>query len=577
MAVCMSMAAIPAQKRIKRHIRLENGTTVLAELRGDEFGSCWQTRDGRIFTIVPGNDIYKEVSAENLASKANQKRIAASKARAKRTACKVGTRSVSAGEHQPYIGKKKGLIILTQYSDLKFLPDHDAVFYKDFANKEGFTTQYGHNGSVRDYFMAQSNGRFELDFDVVGPVTLPKEYAYYGAHTEDGANDAHPGEMIATACELANEQFDINFADYDWDNDGEVEQVYILFAGRTEASGGNENTIWAHEWNLVETIGAPITLDGVKVNTYACGCELAVTYTYDEENDTYIVTERPDGIATVCHEFAHCLGFPDMYDILYSGLYGMGSWDLMCMGCYNGDPSGTCPPNYTAWERMYAGWLEPMVLDKPTTVKGMKPSSQYGQTFIIYNDNNKNEYYLLENRQPDDFYDSALPGSGLMITHVDYDPTIWKYNIVNTKLDKDNNLGEEYKLLENDHERCTLFRAGNPEDIDYEYTDLYPSNGNNQLTDTSTPAAKLYNVNKAGTLLMGKSITNITQNADGTIDFDFMGGSDTNVVTAVNGVNVMPTMQQDGYYNIEGIYAGKDFNTLEKGVYMSNGKKIIKK
>ncbi len=112
---------------------------------------------------------------------------------------------------------------------------------------------------------------------------------------------------------------------------------------------------------------------------------------------------------------------------------------------------------------MYAGWLEPMVLDKPTTVKGMKPSSQYGQTFIIYNDNNKNEYYLLET-------DSRMISMilhrqevGLMITHVDYDPTRWKYNIVNTKLDKDNNLGEEYKLLENDHERCTLFRAGNPE------------------------------------------------------------------------------------------------------------------
>ena len=125
--------------------------------------------------------------------------------------------------------------------------------------------------------------------------------------------------------------------------------------------------------------------------------------------------KRVDGIGTICHEFSHCLGLPDMYDT-QGNQYGMGTYDLMDQGSYNGDSFQ--PPYYSAYEKWYCGWATPTELSEATTVKDMKPVAEGGQTFVIYNDNHKDEYYLLENRQQQG-WDGSLYGKGLMITHVD--------------------------------------------------------------------------------------------------------------------------------------------------------------
>lgn len=575
MAVGITAIAIPAQKGAKRPIKLADGTTVLAELKGDEFRSYWQTDDGKCFIMNSDNHLFDEVNIKYFSPNSEQNRIVANKKRISRIRKAQIAKTTIGGEHQPYIGKKKGLIILAEFKNKKFKSNHNNAYYNDLANKEGFSTAYGHVGSVRDYFFDQSNGQFELDFDVVGPVSLPNNYAYYGAHTKDGSNDSKPGTMVAQACKLAYEKFGVNYADYDWDEDGEVEQVYVLYAGQGEAAGGDEDTVWPHEFNLqYSDWGAKLVFDNIKIDTYACGSEQSVTVIYNHFTGGYSLKEFPDGIGTLCHEFSHCLGIPDMYDTNYGGNYGMGSWDIMCQGSYNGDGRGYRPANYTAYEKMYAGWLEPVVLDKPTTVKGVKPSNLYGQTFAIYNEANKNEYYLLENRQQEGNWDYALPGSGLMITHVDYDANIWEINSVNTNINYSDIYGESYKKYDNDHQRCTIFHADNS--VADESKDLYPSNGNNALTDISTPAANIYTAKEDGSLLMGKSITNITQNADGTIDFDFMGGSTENIITSINMGKTDLQDHNNRIYTIDGRYVERDLRQLPKGVYIKDGKKIIK-
>lgn len=574
-AVGLTVFAVPAKKGFKRPITLSDGTTVLAELKGDEFKSYWQADNGKCFAMNPDSHAFDEINLRHFLTNSEQKRVVANKARASRMKKVKMAKTTIGGDHQPYIGKKKGLIILAEFKNKKFKTNHNNAYYNDLANKEGFSTAYGHVGSVRDYFLDQSNGQFELDFDVVGPVSLPNNYAYYGAHTKDGDNDSKPGTMVAQACKLAYEKFGVNYADYDWDGDGEVEQVYVLYAGQGEAAGGDEDTVWPHEYNLeYSDWGSKLVFDNTKVNTYACGSEQSVTIIYNHFTGSYTVKEFPDGIGTLCHEFSHCLGIPDMYDTNYGGNYGMGSWDIMDQGSYNGDGRGYRPANYTAYEKMYAGWLEPIVLDKPTTVKGVKPSSLYGQTFAIYNEVNKNEYYLLENRQQDGRWDYALQGSGLMVTHVDYDGNIWEINAVNTNVNYSSVYGEEYKKYDNDHQRCTIFHADNT--TANESTDLYPSNGNNALTDTSTPAASIYNAKADGSLLMGKGITNITQNADGTIDFDFMGGSNENIISAINLTKTNVQKRNNRIYTIDGRLAGSDLRTMAKGVYIQDGKKIVK-
>ena len=440
--------------------------------------------------------------------------------------------------------------------------------YNRIANETGYANSLGFVGSVKDYFLAQSNGQFELDFDVVGPYTLNHEYAYYGAPSGN-SHDVRPCDMVYDACRLADP--DVNFADYDWDGDGYVEQVYVLFAGLGQAAGGDENTIWPHEYKLQEgNNGSYVSKDNnVVVNTYACGPELTLQYT------PVAYRERVDGIGTLCHEFSHCLGYPDLYDTGNGGNFGMGEFDLMDAGSYNGE--SFCPPNYSAYEKWFAGWITPTVLDKPASVKGMQAQDvKYGQAFVVYNDNNKNEYYLIENRQQNvGIWDKQLPASGMMITHVDYDENIWEWNNVNTFVNYSNQYGPEHAYLDNDHQRLTIFHADNEEGASTKSQagDLYPFNGNNSLTDTSSPAATIYQ----GGTTMGKPITNITQNEDGSIDFDFMGGSNDNIISGIHFVenDEMSSFGQ-GVYSLDGRYMGTSANGLDKGIYIVNGKKIVK-
>lgn len=188
-----------------------------------------------------------------------------------------------------------------------------------------------------------------------------------------------------------------------------MEEVFILYAGHGENDTRNSNLIWPHMSQLAGYTDGTLTLDGVTINTYACTSEL--------QADGSLA-----GIGTFCHEFSHCMGFPDMYDTTDGGNnYGMGSWDLMDYGSYNDDTY--TPAGYTGYEKMVCGWTTPVELDSDTTITDMQPLADMGQTYIIYNKGNANEYYILENRQLTG-YDAALPGAGLLIEHIDYDPDI---------------------------------------------------------------------------------------------------------------------------------------------------------
>lgn len=402
-------------------------------------------------------------------------------------------------------GDKKGIIILVNFTDKSF-----AASQSDFYNLAN-TVNYNsgnYKGSMYDYFYAQSEGQFRLTFDVVGPYTLSHNCAYYGGNDSSG-DDLRPGNMVKEAVQLANA--DVNFANYDWDNDGYVDQVYVVYAGKGEADGGDDDTIWPHEWELSSATGSYITLDGKKINTYACG---------GEQNGG---TGATAGIGTMCHEFSHCLGYPDFYDTDYSGGQGMFEWDLMDSGSYNDD--GYRPAGYTSYERWVAGWKEPVELKTTQNIADMAPLQNTGSnTYIIYNNGNSDEYFLLENRQKVG-WDAALPGAGLLILHVDYSSSAWENNQPND---------------DPSHQRMTWI----PADNQYQYTiyqetkyyteagaknDPFPYGNVNAFNKNTTPAAKFYNKNSDNTYYLDSSVENITQNSNGTISFNFVGIS--NVAT----------------------------------------------
>lgn len=565
--------AVPA-KKLQKVITLANGTQVSVELRGDEYLSWWEGTDGTAYrTTATDENVFEAFDLEAQKPAAAARRARTEQGRVARLArVKNSLKGADdkmrglGGDHITYKGVKKGLVVLVDFKNKKFADGHDLEYYKNVINGKDFTNEEeGYVGSVRDYFLAQSNGQFELDFDVVGPVTMSNKYGYYGGDSEY-QKDEKVYEMIKEASDAIQDQ--VNLKDYDWDGDGEADQVFFLYAGLGQASSNNASTIWPHESELRYWPCGVLSYPTGKINTYACANELQPE---TQGSSRYISA----GIGTICHEFSHCLGFADMYDTSGGGGYGMSVFDVMDQGSYNGN--GFVPCNYTAFERIYAGWVEPIELIDPATVKDMKSVSDYGRPFIMYNYKNTNEYFLMENRQNTGWDEGLYGSNGLLITHVNYVPSRWANNSVNASTQK--------------IQCCTVVNADGSREISNTLSlqgDLYPyeSKGvtmNNEFTDDSEPASKLYNKNTDNSYALGIPITQIKR-SKGSISFLVCGGDDKNVidntfkgvVDGINGVTVVKKTVDNRIYSIDGRYLGTDASALGKGIYVVGGKKIVK-
>ena len=494
LCLALSVWAVPAKRGVWCSLSLVDGTEVKAQLVGDEFLHYYVSEDGTKYVQDESTGLYRKMTDEVTARRRSAVRRAQAQGRQKRMLRK-------AQANNAFQGTKKGLIILAQFTDSKFKSGHDLALYERIANDENYSDN-NFRGSIKDYFKAQSHGLFELDFDVAGICQLQHTYAYYGKNSND--NDVRAGQMVAEACLWAHEH-GTDFSKYDWDGDGEVDQVFVLYAGHGEASYDKDpDTIWPHMHYLsASDYGKALSLDGVTVDTYACSSEL--------NGDGNL-----DGIGTFCHEFSHCMGFRDLYDTSYAGWFGMGDFDLMCSGSYNGDSK--CPAGYSAYEKAECGWLtlkDMTNIEQETSIVGVQPMSADGDAYIIKNKGHEDEYYILENRQKTG-WDSYLPASGLMITHVDYDADIWDWNMPNTSGKYEDANGN---TKTNDHQRLTIFRAGKSTAEYGDASDLYPYGSNNSLTKTSSPASTLYNTNSDGSKCMHVAITDIAIAADGTASF----------------------------------------------------------
>ena len=475
--------AVPAYPYKKTYIQ-PDGTKLTLTLRGDENFSFYTTDDGQPYVRQP-NGLFVKTDAkaiENIWSTRLQER---NRQRVKAHQMYKGPQKATT------TGKRRGLVLLVNFKDEKFKIDNPKATYQKFFSQRGYN-DYGMTGSVSDYFYDQSYGQFDIDFDIIGPLELDKEMSYYGAPSGD-RNDSKPADMIYEACVKANDQ--VNFADYDWLGQGRLESVFVLYAGYGQNYGADPNTIWPHEWKISHGKGQALQLDGIIIDTYACSCELAGTPDF-----TAAYGLQLDGIGAACHEFSHCLGIPDFYDTNNAGgIYGTGRWDVMCSGSYNNN--SRTPAGYTSYERMFAGWLTPTELNTMTRIEGMKALASDPEAYILYNDANKNEYYLLENRQPTK-WDAALPGHGMLVLHVDYDQEAWKNNDVNASSSR---------------QRMVIIPADGR--LIDSSTSAFPGpKGITELTNYTSPAATLYNNNTDGTKFMSKPIDNIKE-VNGLISF----------------------------------------------------------
>ena len=382
-----------------------------------------------------------------------------------------------------YVGDLHQLVVMVAYADKDFKEDETATLelWNNIFNTEGYA-EGSFQGSIRDYFCAQSYNLFCPVFDLVY-VKVSGNAKKYASDASSDENSQYLVQDIMEQLEMRN----INWSLYDWNGDGFINQLLIVYAGKGQNAGGGSDTIWPHQWWMSEHQNGPEIgdyCDPIPVtdgeNQYLVDCYCCVQ---EEVNTSNVKTS----FGTICHEYSHCFGFPDFYRGSVKYVY---EWELMDSGNYNG--KGFCPANYSAHERWLMGWLTPTELDYNRTITNMPALTDEGVAYLIRNEGYENEYYMIENRQQDG-WDIALPGSGLVIFHIDFDPSIWT-SVSDTP--------NSSKI-----QRYTIFNANNSTSLISNWA--YPYLTNDSLTNRSTPAATLNNENTDGTKLMNKSVRDI--------------------------------------------------------------------
>ena len=373
-----------------------DGKRIVLQRHGDEFGHWMTNASGKVVRLE-ADGFYREVSDETVATIQRNAAVRRSEARQARSA-KANARSVT--------GQRHFLVILVEFSDLGYTTCEDPnSSFNALLNEVGYSVNGG-TGSAHDYFLENSNGRFEPIFDVFGPVVLPKSKSYYGSNDYSG-NDKHPEEALIDGCMLLDDEID--FTQYDGDGDGEVDMVLMYYAGYGEADSYDSNSIWPHEWSL-DSAGQSLKLDGVKINTYACT---------NEKIGQGWNKDKMCGIGTACHEFGHALGLPDLYDTNYEsngyagGLY---SYSVMCSGAYNNE--GRTPPYYCFEERKFLGWVTDADYQEfgDTGVYSISPINTE-MAYRTFTDMD-GEYFIYENRTKTG-WDLYIPEEGMIVYHVD--------------------------------------------------------------------------------------------------------------------------------------------------------------
>ncbi|MCL1867566.1 MAG: M6 family metalloprotease domain-containing protein, partial [Paludibacter sp.] len=386
-----------------------------------------------------------------------------------------------------------------------------------------------------------------------GPYDLSQNMAYYGANVGDiPGNDIRADEMVREACVLAYNSGEVDFTQYDSDNNRVVDQVFIYYAGNNEAESGGANTIWPHRYTVNFSVGS------MRIRDYACASEL--------RSATGSTPEWMCGIGTFSHEFGHILGLPDIYDVTNSSnpSFTPKNWDVMDQGCYLNN--GRTPAGYSSYERFYVGWLRPRVINESENVT-LNPLNTSNEALMVTETGTSNFngvnpsprlFYMLENRQRTG-WDTYLPGHGLLITKVNFNASIWASNYVNANV---SNQG----------------------------VDIMEADGSATNTQAGDPFPGIYNVNSYNIVCnsVTRPLTEIAENS-GIITFKFMGGTsaapniqiekpkifikNNSLIVEVQNYDI----QQINIFNIEGkqIYSNNfthsftiNKNDFAKGVYI---------
>ena len=590
--VCLMLCSLTTwaakAESIPVQVRQADGSVITVILRGDEHINWYTTLDGVLLVQGADNNYYigkveksgNLIATKQLAHEAHTRsqvelNLIAKQDKEKFFAYvnKIAEESENAYDNSPltrspiidsgyngvpyfpHTGSPKALVILAEFQDTTFtIQDTKNVFTNYLMNEDHFSdkryNQDQNYKGVRGYFKDCSYGKFTPVFDVVGPIKLPKAHAVYGA-----GND-RMDLLLADACAVVDGM--VNFADYDANNDGIVDLVYVIYAGHSANTSGNKDT---NIWPKSGTITISNKFDGKSIRRYGVSNELNGSEKTSKSN------KKINGIGLFCHEFSHTLGLPDIYayntDAENQDNQGMEYWDIMDGG--TGIRGGRVPASYLAWEREVMGWMKIDELKNDITINNLKSIDNGGKAYKIVNPKNSNEYIVLQSIQKGAWnqgWGDNTYGKGLFAYRISYKSG--KVNI----FDYPNNLKGKPRVIPipADGKILAAANAGGKLNV---YTaqlngDPYPYNGINKI-DKFT----MYD----GTILKWSIFDIVENDAERYVSFKFKN----NETTGIESPSIIErSISNNRIYTLDGRYVGTDASILPHGIYIQNNKKFVK-
>jgi len=284
------------------------------------------------------------------------------------------------------------ICILVEFDDNQANQD---AFSAEHFQEMLFSVDEYQTGSMRDWFLENSYGTINVTGVVAGWYEMPNSYDYYVDGQQGfGRYPRNAQRLAEDALNAADD--DIDFSEFDNNDNNVVEALFVVHAGNGAEATGSDDMIWSHAWG----VPGGVVLDGMRFDRYAM----------EPENGR---------IGVFGHELGHSgFNLPDLYDTSYESA-GIGNWSMMSGGSWGG--GGLSPVHFDAWCKYRIGVIDPFPIIMNHENLILEPAGTDDDVLMMWTedlDEWGSEFFLVENRQMIGF-DRSLPGSGILIWHID--------------------------------------------------------------------------------------------------------------------------------------------------------------
>ena len=258
------------------------------------------------------------------------------------------------------------------------------------------------NGSAEEYVQQLSGGASTLQVTVSDDVWVSEfEESYWGADSQNERDVGNNGMGVDRLVENAAKNLltGLDLSDWDLNGDGILDRLLVLHSGNAQESGGPSESIWSH----FSTLAKPIEIGNWEIKHYT-------------------ISSLESGLGTLVHEMIHQMGAYDLYDVnsdLPSRTWnGLGDWDIMASGNWNGNAMIPAMPGGATPVTINGLGIESIDHELSQNITLYPMSSTQNNTRVVSIDTAPGESVLITYRA-DNGFDSALPGSGLIVEYLD--------------------------------------------------------------------------------------------------------------------------------------------------------------